>query len=267
MGHLPLNSPHRPNSGRDNDPKYIEETHMKHTVRLAVLGTVTALLSACGTMGLDKTATQADWGKGSVVMMSVNMNNEYRPSYGATRLGVVVHKVKSDDARSVIMVSETVADGKTDAVLAQQVAPGSYSIKTLYGGSFKFPIVGSIDFSVNAPFEVSSKTVVYLGHISLVNREKLDPDDQATGSAIPLIDQAVSGFSGGTLQVSLMDHFDQDTATFKREYPAFQNASFVRAPLAQMSIDRKTGSSAPKIVVKLDSKVIVAETTPSSPAQ
>jgi len=218
-------------------------------------------------MGLDKAATHADWSKGSVVMVSVNMNNEYRPSYGATRLGVVVKKVKSDDARSVVMVSEPVVDGKSEALLTQQVAPGSYSINTLYGGSFKFPIVGSIDFSVDAPFEVAPNTVVYLGHISLVNREKQNPDDQATGSAIPLIDQAVSGFSGGTLHVSLMDHFDRDIADFKREYPAFQNATVVRAPLAQMSIDRKTGSSAPKIVVKLDSKVIVAETTPSTPAQ
>lgn len=240
---------------------------MKHIVRLAILGTMTALLSACGTMGLDKTATQADWGKGSVVMMSVNMNNEYRPSYGATRLGVVVQKVKSDDARSMIIASESVAEGKSDAILTQQLTPGSYSIKTLNGGSFKFPIAGSIDFSVDAPFEVASKSVVYLGHISMVNSEKQDPDDQATGSALPLIDQAVSGFSGGTLHVSLKDHFDQDIATFKREYPAFQNATFVRAPLAQISIDRKTGSSAPKIVVKLDSKVTVAETTPSTPAQ
>lgn len=240
---------------------------MKHPIKLAVLGIMATLLSACGTMGLDKSATQADWSKGSVVMMSVNMNNEFRTSYGATRLGVIVQKIKSDDARSMIIASEPVDEGKSDAILAQQMAPGSYSIKTLNGASFKFPIVGNIDFSVDAPFEVAPKTVVYLGHISMINREKQGPDDQAAGSALPLIDQAISGFSSGTLHVSLMDHFDQDVATFKRDYPAFQNATFTRAPLEQMSIDRTTGSSASKIVVKLDSKVTVAETASSTPVQ
>jgi hypothetical protein len=84
----------------------------------------------------------------------------------------------------------------------------------------------------------------------MTNIEKVNRDDQASGAAIPIIDQAVSGFSGGTLQVTLKDSYEQDVAALKNDYPALRDMQVIRAPLAQMALDRSSGSNAPKVIVK-----------------
>ncbi len=231
---------------------------MKSVGRFILLGGLAMLLSACGTVGFDKKSAQVDWSKGSIVVMSVEMTNEYRPNYGPTRLGIRIEKIKSSDERTHIGASEVVSEGANSVLVTQQIAPGSYTVKSLSGASFKFPINGGIDFTVNAPFEVPPQSVVYLGRVALVNKEKKNADDQATGSAIPLLDQAVAGFSGGTLQVALLDRYAQDMVTLKRDYPALLKADVLRAPLAQMTLDRTSGSKASVVIVKFDATVMTA---------
>ncbi|WOD16795.1 hypothetical protein [Paraburkholderia kirstenboschensis] len=51
------------------------------------------------------------------------------------------------------------------------------------------------------------------------------------GPVIPLIDQAATGFSGGTWNISVSDQFDADVAEFKKDFPALTNASIEREVL------------------------------------
>ncbi|MBK9444110.1 MAG: hypothetical protein IPN53_23615 [Comamonadaceae bacterium] len=223
---------------------------MNTICRIALLGSMTALLSACATMGLDKKATQVDWSKGSVVVTSVDLKNEYKPNYSPTWLAIGIEKAKGEASTGGGTAWETVANGQTSAILTQQLLPGKYSIKSLQGRAGQFPVIGSMSFSVDAPFEVPPKSVIYLGHIALTNKEKLNRDDQASGAALPLIDQAVTGFGNGTLQVTLKDRYEQDVAALKNDYPALRDMPVIRAPLALMELDRSSGSSAPKVIVK-----------------
>ena len=218
--------------------------------RIALLGSMTALLSACATMGLDKKATQVDWSKGSVVVTSVDLKNEYKPNYGPTWLAIGIEKDKGEGPTGGGSAWETVADGKTSVILTHQLPPGKYSIKSLQGRAGTFPVIGSMSFSVDAPFEVPPKSVIYLGHIAMTNKEKVNRDDQASGAALPIIDQAVTGFGGGTIHVTLKDRYEQDIAALKSDYPALRDTPVIRAPLARMELDRSSGSSAPKVVVK-----------------
>jgi hypothetical protein len=218
--------------------------------RIALIGSISVLLSACATMGLDKKATQVDWSKGSVVVMSVELKNEYKPKYSPNWLAISIEKAKGEGSTGGGTAWEKVADGKTSVILTHQLPPGKYSIKSLQGRAGQFPIIGSMTFSVDAPFDVQPKSVIYLGHIAMTNIEKVNRDDQASGAAIPIIDQAVSGFSGGTLQVTLKDSYEQDVAALKNDYPALRDMQVIRAPLAQMALDRSSGSNAPKVIVK-----------------
>ena len=110
--------------------------------------------------------------------------------------------------------------------------------------TIKFPIQAEMSYAVNADFNVPPQAVVYLGHLDIVNKERIDKDDQASGFAIPLIDQAVAGFSGGTLGVALSDHYERDIGMFRAEYPVTMNVPVVRAPLFSMMLERATGSDA-----------------------
>lgn len=218
--------------------------------RIALIGSMSALLSACATMGLDKKATQVDWSKGSVVVTSVELQNEYKPNYSPNWLAISIEKAKGEGSTGGGTAWESVADGKTSVILTHQLPPGKYTIKSLQGRAGQFPIMGSMSFAVDAPFDVQPKSVIYLGHIAMTNKEKVNPDDQASGSVLPIIDQAVTGFGGGTLKVTLKDRYEQDVAALKNDYPALRDMPIIRAPLAQMELDRTTGSSAPKVIVK-----------------
>jgi hypothetical protein len=75
--------------------------------------------------------------------------------------------------------------------------------------------------------EIKPNTIVYLGHIDATVIERKDGELRA-GPVIPLVDQAVTGFSGGTWDISVSDQFDNDVTAFKKDFPALSNASIER---------------------------------------
>jgi hypothetical protein len=48
---------------------------------------------------------------------------------------------------------------------------------------------------------------------------------------IALIDQAATGFSGGTWDISVSDRFDDGITEFRKDFPALHNASIQREVL------------------------------------
>jgi hypothetical protein len=230
---------------------------MKNIIKAMLAALAVAVLSGCAT-GLDQKATAIDWTKGSVVTMSVELKNEYKPNYPPTGLGVVMMKKTGNDPRERIPAFGATWVDTNTYLVTQQVMPGKYTISKIYGIANKFPIMGGIDFSVDAPFEVAPNSVVYLGRISSVNQERKDKEDQSTGGVIPLIDQAVSGFGSGTLKVVLKDRYEEDVKVLKRAFIAVKDLDVVRSPLQKMTLERTTGSSAPHIQVSLQAPVPAA---------
>ncbi|MEO7887391.1 hypothetical protein [Polaromonas sp.] len=157
---------------------------------------VSAFMVFCGcATKIDPKATSVDWSKGSVLLMSVSMTNELKPNYGPERLGVMLAKLDKKSEQQRMPMTEDVTPWTNSVLVHVQVPPGSYAVSRLFSTAGTFPIRGAIDFAVNAPFVVPPKTVLYLGHIDMVNTAKTTKDDQASGFATPLIDQAVTGFS------------------------------------------------------------------------
>jgi hypothetical protein len=227
---------------------------MRNIIKTLSAALAIVVLSGCAT-GLDPKATAVDWTKGSIVAMSVELTNEYKPNYHPTHLGVVMIKKTGNDPRQRIPAFSAIPAGTNAYLVTQQIQPGQYTVSKIYGMAQKFPIMGGIDFSVDAPFEVAPNSVVYLGRISAVNKERTNKDDQSAGGVIPLIDQAVSGYGSGTLNVMLKDSYEEDVKTLKREFIAVQQLDVVRSPLQKMTLERTTGSSAPLIEVSLQQPI------------
>jgi hypothetical protein len=88
-------------------------------------------------------------------------------------------------------------------------------------------VYGSGVVPVFSAFRIEPGRAVYVGRVEAVRRERKG-DEPRAGSVIPLIDQAVTGFSGGTFEVKVVDRYDEDVALFKATY----------APLAGVSVDK-----------------------------
>ena len=64
-----------------------------------------------------------------------------------------------------------------------------------------------------------------------MNRKRQDDNELRAGPVIPLIDQAVAGFSGGTFEVKIFDNYDDDMAVFRQKHPALGHFTVERAVL------------------------------------
>jgi hypothetical protein len=139
---------------------------MKSVIRILCAIAAVVVMSGCAT-SFDKKATTVDWTKGSVVVMSVEVDNQYKPGYQPTGLGVMLKKKAGAEPREYIPAfSRERVSGSKVFLVTQQIQPGKYTVSKLYGFSQQILIMGGIDFAVDAPFDVAPNSVIYLGRIS-----------------------------------------------------------------------------------------------------
>lgn len=238
--------------------------------RLSSALLMAALMTGCAAT-LDKNATSLDLTKESIVVMSMRMTNAHRPDHPVQSLGFGVESL--DEVVSLTTSSardhgvggtgkpqkyglEDVESGRGEALVLIRLPPGRYNMVALQGQTPMGVILGpaSIYFSVQAPFEVPSHSVLYLGHMDLVNKERTGTDDQASGLPIPLIPQAAAGFSGGTLGVTLKSRYAHDIAWLRATYPSMQKLEVIDAQLKSVLLARKVGSTDQPIKVSLQSQ-------------
>ena len=217
--------------------------------RLGVCVVMLAALVGCAAPGLDKAAGSVDVSKESIALLSVHFKNEFKPSYPLA--SVVTHMNALDEKKFVLGQGDFDAESG-DLLLSVKLAPGRYQLSKVNGSTAFSLLRGVMDYSMTTTFVIGSNSVVYLGHLQLVNKEKKNKEDQASGGALPLIDQAVTGFGNGTLDVKLLDRYAKDSALFKSRYPALKNMDIVRAPLKQLALERAIGSGAAPIIVTLE---------------
>lgn len=231
------------------------------TIQLSTVFLIAALLAGCASP-LDKNATSLDLSRESIVVITMRMTNAYRPAINPTSLGVLVgaQDANAHVAHSVPTGPPTSSSPQTlgrsselsrtnEALILMRLAPGQYRLNRLWGYAGHVLVQAEMNYAVQADFVVPPQAVVYLGHLDVVNKERTNKDDQATGLVIPLIPQAVAGFSGGTLDVRLSDRYERDINWLKSEYPVTKNVSVVRAALPAIYLERATGSGAAPIKV------------------
>lgn len=103
-------------------------------------------------------------------------------------------------------------------LVSVDLAPGTYTIGNVSGLSTGILTYGSFCYPVGATFEMPPDSVIYLGHVNMVNR-KLQNGEKRSGSIFPLIDQAASGYSGGSFDITATDRSGTDIPLFEEKYP------------------------------------------------
>jgi len=83
---------------------------------------------------------------------------------------------------------------------------------------------------LHAQISSAGTGIFYLGHVSAVVRKRVDNEFRA-GIIYPFLDQAVTGYSGGTFDIEITDQFEKDEPEFRARFPALKDANIQKAIL------------------------------------
>lgn len=196
---------------------------------LPLLGLALVWGGCASPMALDRDMTRLATGEESIVLLTLRMSNQYVPAF-QPELGFieVVDSARDGATYRVDPPHDRLEREYNEHLVSFQLAPGSYRIRNVSGGSSQFPIWGTFDFDLAIGFDLDPGEVVYVGHVELVNRERRD-DEPRAGSLFPLIDQSVTGFSGGTFDVRISDRYSDDVAVFQETYPILNGHTVSKA--------------------------------------
>lgn len=208
-------------------------------VALAVLSAL--ILSACATptkMALQDDSEPVEKSAKPIFLMTATLKNGYKESYQPELF--VVNVEKSEVTGSSDRINFTMDDKAKKPVdsekagnnyyLRMALDSGSYVVRGMTGFSGVFPFRGTFFAPLHAELQASKSGVYYLGHIDATVRERSETEFRA-GPVIPLVDQAVTGFSGGTFDIAVADRFDQDAPEFIKMFPALKNVQINKAIL------------------------------------
>ena len=163
----------------------------------------------------------------SLLLARVKIKNDNAPSYQPELVCIFVQK--NDEVYSYTepsLIKDLNNEGK-DYLVSIDLSPGKATINAIrflkHGAFAEIPFKQDI--------EVPQDRVVYLGNISAVIKKKDKDNEPSAGPSIPLITQAVAGFSTGKFDVVITDQYDNDISEFRRQYPYLSGKEIIKMVL------------------------------------
>lgn len=193
---------------------------------LLALCTFAFLLGGCATMkppALSSKTNTIDVSNESIALLTVKIANDYKTSYQPNIKYIFVWSdVEIDRKKFSFSVDEKykeVENSFNEYLISFQLPPGKYKLRELFAQSGIFPVIGTFSVPVYSSFSIEPYKIIYLGHIEATIKERTDDKMLRAGPVIPLIDQAVTGASGGTFVVTITDLFEDDIKLFQQKFP------------------------------------------------
>lgn len=215
---------------------------MKKLLSLVLVGAFAVLGTGCATKAKmafeDEEEKLADKSK-PVLLMTATIKNSYKTSYQPKVLVLHVEKPGATEAKDRLnFVMDSKAKDESDDpakgssyFIRMELEPGTYDIRGMTSMARSFPVISSFFTPMHSLLEVKGSGVIYLGHVEATVRERQGNEFKA-GPSIPLLDQALSGASGGTFDVTITDAFATDEALFRNRFPALKGAAITKQILA-----------------------------------
>lgn len=195
---------------------------LRHTICSALCVLAAALsLSGCSTgMALDPKKPVPTASNKAIAIFTLRTENRVNTGFQPE-----VRKVKMEAGgrERTFSVSKPYRHGKNEYneyLMSVELTPGDCAMKRVEGGATGFLIISKFEFPVPARFALGSG-VSYLGNLTMTNRKRTG-NEERSGSIFPLVDQAVSGFAGGTFDITVTDRSATDIPDFLSAYPTLQ---------------------------------------------
>jgi hypothetical protein len=223
-----------------------------------------AAFSFCGCiskMALDRNKGSLAGLSKPIGIFTLDTTNAYKPSYWphVEAIGCVSsssHKVKAFQVSKENFLQQASMENYregTGYLISVDLDPGDYSLGNIFGTSNQGGLKGVFCFPVNARFTLTNG-ITYLGHVMMTNRQRTQynqntrvrkgaelmmqsrpiekpsgPIEESSGPLFPLLQQGLSGFSGGTFDVTVTDKGDSDIKEFVSAYPLLKDVNITKA--------------------------------------
>jgi len=215
---------------------------VKH--RLLVILCLIFAMSGCAShrMALTKGQSDIDVTNKSIALISARISNQYKPKY---QLDIVTTYLcplsQADCSRSYDGIYKTssynriksMEEGFNEYLLSFELESGIYNLDSMGAIYQSFLITGGGIVPLKFKLDIRPNSVIYLGHLDIVMRERKNDDEIRAGRIYPLIDQATIGTSSGTFDVVVQDKYEVDVKLFISEYPALQKVRIEKYLLPQ----------------------------------
>lgn len=211
----------------------------KKTMRAFAIAVLSVAATGCATvnpMAFDKTTPAIDTKEKSIVLMTVDVSrsdgSRHVPEPFLVRLQKPQPQTKEDHQNFQISkgADSLQEDGRTVYLLRLALVAGEYKLLEVAGTANAFPFTSMFMVPLNMDVNVKPGSVTYMGRVTAKLRKRVGNEFRA-GPVIPLLDQAVSGMSGGTWDISVDNLADKDIALFRSTFPALKNVSIDTVPL------------------------------------
>jgi hypothetical protein len=211
---------------------------MKRLLTVIIVVISFIILNGCGAsrMALSKGQDRLDVSAKSIVLATVKISNQNKPGYQPTLYSVLfdANSAGAETADFVIWEDphKSEKDRYNEYLLSFSLKPGSYNFRFV-GCTYHVPIViaARCEIPLNSTIEIKANSVVYLGNIDAIIRERKKDEEERAGPLLFAIDQAVAGFSTGTFDVIFTDKYDDDMVKFRTEYPVLKTVKIDKSIL------------------------------------
>ncbi|MCP5326992.1 MAG: hypothetical protein H7A09_11810 [Oceanospirillaceae bacterium] len=189
------------------------------------------LVTGCASvskMPLQVDSDHVDLSKKSILVAKVHIKNEFKESHQPELCCMFVQKNGEDYSfTSPTMINDLGENGK-EYFVSMDVDPG---LTTINMARFvrKIPLLlwATADLPFSQEIDVPQNSIVYLGDITAVIKEKTSDDQPSAGGPVPLLDQAITGFSTGTFEVVVKDKYKSDVEELRQKYMSLKGMKVV----------------------------------------
>jgi len=189
------------------------------------------MMSGCASvsqMALKKDSGPLDLSKKSIAVFTLRTSNQYKPAFQPNVRQVEI-TAGSTGKEQGFRVGRAHAKSRDfyEYLVSVDLEPGVHTLRRVWGTSMNLMIIASFSFPVDETFEVPPNAVIYIGHMDMTNRKR-EEGEPRSGSLVPLVDQALAGFSGGTFDVTVSDRSATDIPLFVQTYPCLRDVQIAK---------------------------------------
>lgn|SRR5574337_22719 len=207
---------------------------------------LTIMLVGCANfkpMAFNEKSKTVDTKDKSILLMSINLSRVEKSRYVPHPIAVnFIRETPQGKPETIsFKVDDDAGDTASDDnrnIYRIRVAldPGSYKLATIGGDANAFPVHGFFNIPIFSDISVPANMIGYVGRINAVLRPRKDGEFRA-GPPFPLIDQAVTGISNGTFDISIENQYDDDVTEFKQVFPVLHDAKIEKLPVPKFDLN------------------------------
>ena len=170
----------------------------------------------------------------TTLLMTVKISNKYKPGYQPSINNLIFWEYGKNPERHSFEIREKyqeVKDSFNEYLIKIGLPGGDFKFAEIIARSGFFPVAGSFIVPIYTPITIPSNKVIYLGNLEANVVERTADDQMRAGPVLPLLDQAVTGASGGTFEIIISDNLETDLPKFIKKYPSLREAAIEKRVL------------------------------------